>query len=64
MTLLISFNTGMRRGEVCGLEWDAVDFSEGAIMVKQQMIQYPQGKWKIATPKTKKAIVQLRLAAS
>jgi len=63
MPLLISFNTGMRRGEVCGLEWDAIDFTEGAIMVKQQMIQHPHGKWELATPKTKNSYRSIEIGA-
>lgn len=55
MPLMISFNTGMRRGEVAGLEWDAVDFDERRILVKQQMIQHEKGRWELATPKTKKS---------
>lgn len=25
---------GLRRGEVCGLKWDAIDFERGAITIK------------------------------
>ncbi|WP_204119963.1 site-specific integrase [Levilactobacillus wangkuiensis] len=63
MPLLISFNTGMRRGEVCGLEWDTVNFAEGAIMVKQQMIHHPHRKWELATPKTKNSYYSIEIGA-
>lgn len=42
--LQIAFNSGLRRGEVCGLEWDCVDFSANTIEVKQQMLQ-PNSKY-------------------
>ncbi|QLL70262.1 tyrosine-type recombinase/integrase [Lactobacillus sp. 3B(2020)] len=38
--MMIAFFTGMRRGEVCGLEWSQVDLSGKSIQVKQQMKQY------------------------
>ena len=31
--------TGMREGEICGLSWDCVDFREGTITVKQQLLK-------------------------
>lgn len=33
----ITLFTGMREGEICGLTWDAVDFRNGTITVKQQL---------------------------
>ena len=32
----VTLFTGMREGEVCGLPWDAVDFRNGTITIKQQ----------------------------
>lgn len=37
---LIAFYTGMRRGEVCGLEWSNVDLERKQINVRQQMKQF------------------------
>ncbi|WP_282801177.1 tyrosine-type recombinase/integrase [Secundilactobacillus kimchicus] len=53
--LQIAFNTGLRRGEVCGLEWDAVSFDDHTITVKQAMMSHgSDGKsYEIITPKTK-----------
>ena len=33
----VTLFTGMREGEVCGLSWDAVNFKDGTITVKQQL---------------------------
>jgi integrase len=33
----VTLFTGMREGEVCGLSWDAVNFEEGTITIKQQL---------------------------
>lgn len=35
--LTVALFTGMREGEICGLPWDAVNFREGTITVKQQL---------------------------
>lgn len=42
--LQIAFGTGMRRGEVCGLEWDAIDLENHTIDVHQAMLQFSQRK--------------------
>lgn len=49
--LNIGFYTGMRVGEVCGLTWDNVDFSNGTITVEKQMVKN-DGEWVYGTPKT------------
>ncbi|MBK4788749.1 integrase [Enterococcus faecium] len=49
--LNIGFYTGMRVGEVCGLTWDNVDFSNGTITVEKQMVKN-DGAWVYGTPKT------------
>ena len=33
----VTLFTGMREGEICGLSWDAVNFRDGTITVKQQL---------------------------
>ena len=50
--LNIGFYTGMRVGEVCGLTWDNVDFSNGTITVEKQMVKN-DGEWVYGTPKIK-----------
>lgn len=50
---IVTLFTGMRRGEVCGLSWDAVNFKDGTITVKQQLQkeQKKGGQHYIATTK-------------
>lgn len=35
---LLAFSTGMRRGEIAGLQWQHVDFDASKIMVRQQIV--------------------------
>ena len=34
---LIALFTGMRQGEVCGLQWECVDFDNGTILIDKQL---------------------------
>lgn len=52
MPLVIAFNTGMRRGEVLGLEWDMVDLEAGTIRVERNMIQKGNGVFDLDSPKS------------
>lgn len=52
MPFFISFYTGMRRGEVCGLEWKNVDLVNNEILVHQQMKQYSKTDIRIDKTKT------------
>lgn len=40
ITLLI--HTGMRRGELCGLEWSDIDFDKGIISIRRSSIYQPE----------------------
>jgi integrase len=53
----VALFTGMREGEICGLSWDAVNFHEGTITVRQQLCKEKEkgGKHYIATTKNDKA---------
>ena len=49
--------TGMRVGEVTGLQWDNLDFDNGLISVNRTLVYYSKGKglnnrYAINTPKT------------
>lgn len=50
--MMIAFFTGMRRGEVCGLEWKNVNLRNYFIDVHQQMLQYSKHDVRIGKPKT------------
>lgn len=48
---MVALFTGMRKGEVCGLSWDSVDFKTGLITVSQQLQQVKgQGNTYIILP--------------
>lgn len=49
--LVIAFHTGLRRGEVCGLTWDDISFSDQTLSVVRIMLQDKNGI-QIGTPKT------------
>lgn len=49
---LVTLFTGMRIGEACGLSWDAVNFKQGTITIRQQLSRdRGTGKYIIETPK-------------
>lgn len=48
----IAFYTGMRRGEVCGLEWKNVDLLNGKINVTEQMKQFSAHDIRVGKLKT------------
>ena len=52
--------TGMREGEVCGLDWESVNFAAGSITVRQQLCKEKQrgGKYYIGKTKNDRARVQ------
>lgn len=51
---LVTLFTGMRKGEVMGLAWSAVDFSAGVITVSQQLQRASDGAYYLETPKNGK----------
>lgn len=55
----VALFTGMREGEICGLPWDAVNFRDGTITVKQQLCRDKArgGSHYIAATKNDKARV-------
>ena len=48
--LLCAVRTGLRRGELIGLEWGDVDFNGRFVMVRRSVV-----RGRIGTPKSKKA---------
>ena len=51
--LQITFNTGMRASEVCGLTWDCIDLDNNTIKVEKILIGKGKGVFEFGTPKTK-----------
>lgn len=52
LPMMISFQTGLRRAEVCGLQWKDINFERGTLTVERIMINDGK-KIVIGTPKTK-----------
>ena len=53
---LLTLFTGMRRGEVCGLQWDCVDLEKGTILINKQLQNIPgqPGKYRLISSKNGK----------
>ena len=49
----VALFTGMREGELLGLQWNDIDFSSGTIRITQQL-QQRKGEYVLATPKNSK----------
>jgi len=49
----LAFATGMRRGELLGLQWKDVDWLARTVTVSRQVIQPQRGTWSYGEPKTK-----------
>lgn len=49
---MLDLATGLRRGEVLGLQWKDIDFVRGTLSVTKQ-VRYVKGELKIVPPKTK-----------
>jgi len=41
--ILLELSTGVRRGELCGLKWDDLNFSTGALRISRQIIRTENG---------------------
>jgi integrase len=41
--VLLAFQTGMRRGELCGLKWEDIDFDRGTLAVRRSVEQTKKG---------------------
>lgn len=59
--LEFAISTGMRRGEICGLQWADVDFTARTIKI-QRSVSENRGKLSIGTPKTANSIRTIYLS--
>lgn len=50
--LLLELSKGLRRGEICALQWDDLNFSTGALRVERQ-VHRVRGELVVSQPKTK-----------
>ena len=57
---LLALATGLRRGEIMGLQWDDLDFETGVLSVSRQVTTV-RGKLEISQPKTKSSIRKIVL---
>ncbi|OXM85815.1 tyrosine-type recombinase/integrase [Paenibacillus rigui] len=62
--IALALTTGMRRGELIGLEWKHIDFENGIIEVKQSIPMYINGKPLIKAPKTASSVRKIALPHS
>ena len=50
--LLLELSTGLRRGEICALQWDDLSFRTGELRVERQ-VHRTRGKLVVSSPKTR-----------
>ena len=50
--MLLELATGMRRGEICALQWDDLDIRSGELHIQRQVI-HVAGALRVSSPKTK-----------
>lgn len=53
--ILLAYHTGMRRGELYGLQWNDVDFSDKFLMVRRSIEAYAPKQFLIHPPKTRRS---------
>lgn len=59
--ILLSYRTGMRRGEIFGLKWDDINIKNKFLMVRRTIVAYAPNIKLIHNPKTKKSIRRIML---
>jgi integrase len=50
--IMVAALTGLRRGEMCGLQWSDIDWEGSALTVHRSIYQTKGGKWAAKDPKT------------
>ena len=49
---MLAATAGLRRGEVCALTWEDIDFKKRTLIVSKDMVMGPDKEWHIKPPKT------------
>lgn len=62
MIITLALTTGLRRGELVGLEWKHIDLNQGTVYVKQSVTDFINGNPVVKVPKTKKSIRKISLS--
>ena len=57
----LAFQTGMRRGELIGLQWQDVNWVKGTIRVQRQVYEPAGGGFRFQEPKTNRGYRSIRL---
>ena len=53
--MVLEFATGMRRGEICALQWDDLNLRTGELSIQRQVI-HAAGELRFSVPKTKTSV--------
>ncbi|MBJ6361114.1 tyrosine recombinase XerC [Paenibacillus sp. GCM10012307] len=62
--ITLALTTGLRRGELLGLEWKHIDLKNGVIDIRQSITAYKDGEPIIKEPKTKHSLRKVALPSS
>lgn len=57
----LALATGMRRGELIGLQWKDIDWQSGMLQVRRQVYEPEGGGWQFQNPKTERGRRSIRL---
>lgn len=62
--ILLLINTGLRRGELCGLEWKDIDFTNAVLYVRRNTLYLPDRGIYDDTPKTASSQRAIKIPAN
>jgi len=60
----LAIRTGMRQGELFGLQWKDIDWKEGKVQIQRQITRIPYKGWSFSIPKTKSSVRPIQLGNS
>jgi integrase len=62
--MLLLLTTGLRRGELCGLQWRDFDFEKGTVSVNRSVTYTPETGVTVGTPKTQNGFRTIPMMAT